>query len=275
MLSRADNPLVRAVARVPTTVHRKLLVAFAAIVVLLVTVGALGVRVLGDSNNRIEALGSAENRLVDYEPLQQDNSQLRQVLGLRTTSDVNRFASGIPILSPASVAIVDADIDYILGVQDQDLAKINFVPTPPEKQLLDKLRARYASFAGSMTQIEKDDQAGNTSAGQDRQAREAAPIARDIEVLTAQLVNTTVQDSLSLIDQNRSAYADSQHLFIAFAAGSIVLALLLGFVLSWSIVGPIRRMNTPLPRSPQGISRATSTSPTATSWARLQPTSTR
>ena len=40
-MNRADNPLVRAIGRVPTTVQRKLLVALAIVAVLLVTVGLL------------------------------------------------------------------------------------------------------------------------------------------------------------------------------------------------------------------------------------------
>src|SRR5207245_8617714 len=43
-----------------------------------------------------------------------------------------------------------------------------------------------------------------------------------------------------------SAYARSRNLFIAVAAGSTVLALLLGLVLSSSLIGPIRRMDTRL-----------------------------
>jgi signal transduction histidine kinase len=45
---------------------------------------------------------------------------------------------------------------------------------------------------------------------------------------------------------NASSYANSQHLFIAVGAGGVALALLLGLVLSWSIIGPIRRMDTHL-----------------------------
>ena len=53
ILNRAYNPVVRVVARLPATVNRKLLIAFVGIVVLLVTVGVLGLRVLGDANDRV------------------------------------------------------------------------------------------------------------------------------------------------------------------------------------------------------------------------------
>jgi len=59
-------------------------------------------------------------------------------------------------------------------------------------------------------------------------------------------VNTTQGATNALIDLNQSSFAVSQDLFIAVAVGGIVLALVLGYVLSWSVVGPIRRMETGL-----------------------------
>jgi signal transduction histidine kinase len=49
-----------------------------------------------------------------------------------------------------------------------------------------------------------------------------------------------------LIAQNASTYEDSRNLFIGVAAGAIVLALLLGFVLSWSAIGPIQSIDSRL-----------------------------
>jgi signal transduction histidine kinase len=46
--------------------------------------------------------------------------------------------------------------------------------------------------------------------------------------------------------ENASAYASSRNLFIGGAAVAIVLALLLGFVLSWSLIGPIQRIDSRL-----------------------------
>ena len=49
-----------------------------------------------------------------------------------------------------------------------------------------------------------------------------------------------------LIARNASSFASSRALFIGVAAGAIVLALLLGFVLSWSVIGPIQNIDTRL-----------------------------
>ena len=52
----------------------------------------------------------------------------------------------------------------------------------------------------------------------------------------------TLDRANTLIRENQSAFVDSQGLFVTVAAVSIFLALLLGYLLSGSIVGPVRRM---------------------------------
>jgi len=80
---RADNPLVRAVGRVPAKVGTKMLVAFVGTVVLLVVVGVLGLRVLGQSNNRVERLGALQLRASGYREVQADVAAGRLLLALR------------------------------------------------------------------------------------------------------------------------------------------------------------------------------------------------
>ena len=62
LLSPADHPLVRAVGRVPAGVHTKLLVAFVGTALLVVAVGLLGLRLLGQSNDRVVTLGALQER---------------------------------------------------------------------------------------------------------------------------------------------------------------------------------------------------------------------
>jgi signal transduction histidine kinase len=72
------------------------------------------------------------------------------------------------------------------------------------------------------------------------------PIADEIKELADSLVVITVDRADTLIRENQSAFVDSQGLFITVAVVSVFLALLLGYLLSRSIVGPVRRMQTRL-----------------------------
>ena len=61
--------------------------------------------------------------------------------------------------------------------------------------------------------------------------------------LATELENETSARTNSVIAQNASAYTGSRNLFIGAATGAMVLALLLGFVLSWSLIGPIQQID--------------------------------
>ena len=79
-LSWGDNAVARAVGRLPATVHVKLLIAFVGTAVLVVAVGLLGLRVLGQSNDRAERLGALQKRAFSYGKLQSDASHVRLLL---------------------------------------------------------------------------------------------------------------------------------------------------------------------------------------------------
>ena len=83
----SDNRLVRAIASAPATVRTKLLVAFLAIAMLLVLVGVVGLRFLGQSNARVEGLGTLQLRSSTYQTLQTQAEMLRQLLALRIGGD--------------------------------------------------------------------------------------------------------------------------------------------------------------------------------------------
>ncbi len=71
-------------------------------------------------------------------------------------------------------------------------------------------------------------------------------IASHLKTLTAVLADGTQAEVDELIDRNHSSFASSRALFIGVAAGALVLALSLGFILSWSLIGPIQRINSRL-----------------------------
>ena len=237
----ADNPLVRAVARVPATVNRKLLVAFVGIVVLLVTVGILGLRVLGDANARVETLGKLQQRTAAYQKLQTDAAQLYLLVGLQADlSGVFPTAN----TSPSAVYnIINSTLANQLG---PDIAQLGFTPPADERTITNQIQHDYDGFSVVTTDILSAVNTGKAREATPLQASQLENLANDLVLLTSTLVTTAADDTSQLIVVNTSAYADSQHLFIGVAAGSVVVALLLGFLISRSLVGPIRKMDTRL-----------------------------
>ena len=76
----SDNALVRWVGCLPAKVHTKLLIAFVGTAVLVVAVGLLGLRVLGESNDRIGRLGVLQERALAYGKLESDTRHIRLLL---------------------------------------------------------------------------------------------------------------------------------------------------------------------------------------------------
>jgi signal transduction histidine kinase len=259
--SRADNPLVRAVARVPATVQRKLLVASAIVVVLLVAVGALGIGVLSESNNRVTALGVLPQRVATYTQLQDDSRQLSQQFRARDfliTPCV--YGAGCDIVpgqcTPGGgcpgqafhpdaglVSETDGTIQQTLNLIGSlsDVAHLGFQPPPEERSIVGEIHSEYGRLSAATTTLVASDRAGTYNVNQ-IQSDEADALQGN----TNRLVTVAERNAATLIAQNQRAYLGSQHLFIGVAAGSVVLALLLALILARALTGPIRRMDTRL-----------------------------
>ncbi len=247
VLDRADNPLVRAVARMPWRVRTKLLVAFVGVVVLFVVVGVLGLRVLGQSNARVERLGTLQLRAATYQSLQTQAQQLRQLLALRVAGDpnVNTYLGGnaSTVRGGRSWILVDQTIAAALSQLGPatNETRFGFVPPPEDEALLERIRLDYRRFSRALTKITAFDVAGTPGNKSQPFQTDAINAVNDLSTLTDELATTTRSQTDTLIAQSRSAYAASRNLFVGVGAVSIVLALMLGFVLSWSVIGPIQK----------------------------------
>jgi signal transduction histidine kinase len=244
-LTRTDNPLARAVGQVPATVQTKLLVAFVGPLLLLVLVGVLGLRVIGDSNERIVTLGMLQQKVTAYRELQATAAQVRQLLRQRTTGPGGNTVQFL--LS------FDQTIRSTLPGLDKatDPARLGFVPPDDEQRtlaLIGELRVQLNEVMRRIILIDAPggDPVADPIESIHVQRTDAEPIANRLVDLTGALVASTQSATNAMIDLNQRSFAASRDLFILIAVGSIVLALLLGYVLSRSIVGPIQRMETRL-----------------------------
>jgi signal transduction histidine kinase len=235
---RADNRFVRAVARAPVSVRTKLLVGFVAIAGLLVLVGALGLVALGQSNARVQRLGDLQIHAAAYNVLQSD---IKQVKGLMLErADLTRNA-GVPLgrgakVAPSSFFVLDSTISQALTSFFSDAT----VLVDPEPALFERVYATYTRLSAlTQTALLRDD-AGHGDKVGPLIRRETALVSGLVPALEA-LATRTQKQAEALVVQNRHSFVHSRDLFIGVAAGSVVLALLLGFLLSWSLITPLRR----------------------------------
>ena len=85
-----------------------------------------------------------------------------------------------------------------------------------------------------------------TDKDMDHVRAQAEGLLSHLKTYTANLADGTRAEVDELIARNEGSFASSRALFIGVAAGALVLALLLGFILSWSLVGPIQSINSRL-----------------------------
>ncbi|TML93811.1 MAG: HAMP domain-containing histidine kinase [Actinobacteria bacterium] len=239
LLSRADNPLVRAVAHLPAKVRTKLLVAFLGIAALLVLVALLGLRVLGQANSRAERLGALQVRVAGYQALEADAATLRQVLALCTgTPDYAKWLNGgkpAQGSAPTCLRTIRQPVDAVLALLGT-ATQLEFRPTTDEVVAFRHIKKDYANLKGLVGKI-----AGSSAHAFPLHAR-AENLSVDLEVAARRLAESTTAKTNALIAENRRSYVSSRNLFIGVGAGTVFLALFLGFVLSWSLIGPLQRI---------------------------------
>jgi signal transduction histidine kinase/DNA-binding response OmpR family regulator len=225
-----NNLLVGPVARLPWRVQTKLLAAFLAIVVLLVALGAVGLYTLSGVNQRTEELIRSERKIAAYRQVQHDTtSQLYSISSALLVSDERTLDSALRQLN---------QFGY-------DLERLQFV-AKDEIKLLGKVREEYDRFIAVVTRVVELIRGGHVDEAREAQLKEARPLANRLERLTNELVNKAEADVVAGIEASGEAYRASMRIFEAFVLGAIALALILGRTISWSLIGPIREIDTRL-----------------------------
>ena len=248
LLSRAD-PLVRAVARLPVNVRTKLLIAFVGTSLLLVAVGLLGQIVLGQSNDRVGNLGALARRASAYGQLQRDAKHGQELLSANAGADFG-LVWGSP--NRKSKLVVDKlAASAALRVASGTAAdQLGFTPPPEDGVDLQKIEDTARRLWDVMNSELIPLFEGEPTIENRATIVEMLPIRSGAESLAsnlstdaAELLNRTTDQIDKLIARNAGSYASSRALFISVAVGALVLALTLGFVLSWSLIEPIQRID--------------------------------
>jgi signal transduction histidine kinase len=220
------NWLIRLVARVPTSVHTKLLVAFLAMVALLIAVGAMGLTLLSAAHGRAEELVKLQRKIAAYRQLQND-----------TTAQLYSVASTLLMPDELTMAATTRQLNQF----GYDFDHLQFVAND-EADLLGQVQGTYDAFHQVVTEAVGLARDGNVVAARELQVTQAGPLADRLQRLTDQLVNKAEADMVTSVEASRAAYEASVVVVGVFGVVSIALALTLGYAISWSVIGPVRQM---------------------------------
>jgi len=243
--------LVRGVGRVPAKLRTKLLVAFLAIAGLLVLLTVLGLHVLGQSNARVERLRALQLRSAQYQALEASAGDLQQTLTVRAAGNpaLTPYTGGTRLQGGRVWSLADREIANLLSQIELATNErlFEFVPPPDEERVLRRIRDDYHRLDRAIGRVLELDGGGVTGhAAAQPYLSTARTTGDDLWVRAQNLDFRTSAETQALAAANRRSYESSRNLFIAVSAGSVVLALALGLLLSWSLIDPIRRTETRL-----------------------------
>src|ERR1700756_3500130 len=173
-----NSLLVGPVARLPWRLQTKLLVAFLAIVMLLIAHSAAGLYELSGVNRRTEDLISSERKIAAYRQVQHD-----------TTSQLYSVSSALLVAD-------DRTLDSALRQLNQfgyDLERLQYV-AKDEVELIGRVKHDYDGFVGIVNKVVELIRRGEVEEARDAQHKEAQPLANSLERLTNQLVNKAEAD---------------------------------------------------------------------------------
>jgi signal transduction histidine kinase len=225
-----SNWLIRLIARLPASVHTKLLLAFLTMVALLIVVGAVGITLLNAAQGRAEELVRLQRKIAAYRQLQND-----------TTAQLYTVASALLVPDEATMGATTRQLNQF----GYDFDHLQFVAND-EADLLRQVQATYDAFHDVVTESVALTRDGNVAAARELQVSQAGPLADRLQRLTDQLVNKAEADMVTSVEASRAAYDTSIVVVGVFGAVSIALALALGYGISWSVIGPVRQMETRL-----------------------------
>lgn len=218
--------LIGWVAQLPFGVQTKLLIAFLSIVGMLIVLGAVGLQVLSGVNAQTTELIKLQRKIAAYRQVQHDTT--------------NQLYSVSTALLLQDERMLDAALRQV-NQFGYDLDRMEFVAAN-EKQLLAQVRQEYNQLTAKVTQVVELIRAGRTDEARRMQLDEIIPSADRLERLTNQLVNIAEADMVAAIKATEGAYGTSRLIVVSFAVGSILLALGLGYIISWSLIEPVKKI---------------------------------
>ena len=218
----------RAVARLRASVYTKLLLAFLAVVALMLAAAVVGLRALNEVNRRAEDMVQLQRKIAAYRQLNHD-----------TIGQLYSVASSL--LKPEERTL-DATLRQ-LNQFGYDLDRLQFV-AQDEVELFARVRRDYEEFIAVVTQAVELIREGRIADGRELQLTRATPLADRLERLTNELVNKAEAEMVASVEASHAAYVDSQRALVVFAVVSIALALALGYGISSSLIGPVKQMET-------------------------------
>jgi signal transduction histidine kinase len=217
--------LVRRVARIRTSVQRKLLAAFLLVTLLFLMMGAFSVVTIRRMSQHTDWLDDAHQR-VDL------SHQLQHSLAMQM------HLTGMALLVRNETAV--ANILKENNRFNNTLARIEEAAVPAEREIIQKIRVAQEEAMTVVADIANLVRDGKVAAATELQLTREDPLYRSIDGLVGEIAQHENGRMAALRASIDAANRRSLVVMAAFAMASVGLALVGGFVISWAFILPVR-----------------------------------
>ncbi len=220
------QPFVDAAARNRSSIHRKLLSGFLIGAFLLVVMAVLSLLVIGRMNARV----------VDLDHHQLKQSRAQQMLYTVTAQSHYR-----------AMALLTKDAKYNTKIDDSKKTFVRLLDEmerddPAEADFFENVRVVNDGYSASGNKVLALYQAQRYDEATQLHLKEEHPASHVLEAMMRTLINSAEQEMAQAQTAFRSDRALLTSMVIGFSGTSVLVALLLGFILSWGIILPVRKV---------------------------------
>jgi len=238
--------LVGWVARIRASVHTKLLVAFLLTTLLFIALAAISLETIARTTEQSRLLDEAHQRVEWAQQI--DHALARQM---------HFTALALLLRQEGTVARILRENNRF----NDTLAKLEGAARPAERELIQQIRTRQEEAMNTVADIANAIRDGRLDEARAALLGREDRVYQEIETLVGRLVATEHARMAGLRGSVEATNQKSLVVAASFAVAAVSLALLLGFVISWSFVLPVREAHAFLARVAAGDLGTTITVP--------------
>lgn len=231
------RPLVDMVARVRATVHTKLLGGFLLSALLLLAMGILSIVVINAMNQQMD-------RVISH---QQHLDLARQGIYAITAQSHYRAMALITEVDSWNDKIVQAKADFA-----RDMDGIREDVGPDQVVILDRIAEADSRYSQASEDVLAFYEAGDIQRATDIHISAEHEISHELEDDLNLMINQLDQSIASELAAFRANRSFLTVTVAVFSAISLVTALAMGAILSWSLIRPVRKIDVALARIADG-----------------------
>ena len=219
------GPVVRRVARIRASVHSKLLGAFLLIALLLIAMGAMSLQATGSVVRQTRLLEQARERV-------EAARQIEHALGLQ----MNFTKNALLVRDDATIESMFRENNRFQGTFD----RLEAGAPADQRETIRSIRSAQDQVMATVARIAGLIRENKTEEAMALHLNEGYPLYREIETLVTRVVRNEEAEMGRLREGMEAVNRRAVRLVVGIAAVSIFLALVLGFVISWSFILPVR-----------------------------------